>query len=61
MQKMSIKNSSYEILDMTGKLVNKGIILNTKTIVDLEKWTKGVYRVIIKNNDEQFLDKIIKN
>lgn len=61
MQKMSLENSSFEIFDVTGKLLETRKILNTKTQVDLEKWNTGVYKVIINNKEEKFIENIIKN
>lgn len=53
-------NLSFEILDILGKTVNKGINNSRITPIDLSDYTPGIYYVKLSNESQQIIYKIIK-
>ncbi|GGG52434.1 zinc-dependent metalloprotease [Epilithonimonas arachidiradicis] len=46
------KGATYQILDLSGKLISNGSLENEKTQVNISNLKTGTYRVVISNNGE---------
>lgn len=46
------KDASYQILDLSGKLLFKGNLKSDKNQVNISNLPAGTYRIIISNNGE---------
>lgn len=46
------KGASYQIVDLSGKLISNGSLENEKTQVNISNLKTGTYRVVISNNGE---------
>ncbi|UQB70328.1 zinc-dependent metalloprotease [Epilithonimonas zeae] len=46
------KGASYQILDLSGKLISNGSLENEKTQVNISNLKTGTYRIVISNNGE---------
>lgn len=46
------KSATYQIVDLSGKLVSNGSLENEKTKVNISKLKTGTYRIVISNNGE---------
>jgi hypothetical protein len=55
-----IKNASYQIIDISGKIISQKSILKNKTLIDMSSFTNGMYIIQCKNNHESFNYKIVK-
>ncbi len=51
LDKMS-KNATYQIFDLSGKLVTKGNLENEKSRINIAKLQTGTYRLVVSNNGE---------
>lgn len=53
---------TYDLYDMTGKLVSTGIIVSNETTIDTRNYAPGEYHLSISQQNEQIQSfKIIKN
>ncbi len=48
----SVKGATYQIVDLSGKLVSNGTLENEKTKVNISTLKTGNYRIVISNNGE---------
>jgi len=48
----AVKGATYQILDLSGKLVSNGALENEKTKVNISTLKTGNYRIVISNNGE---------
>ncbi len=48
----SAKGATYQILDLSGKLISNGSLENEKTKVNISTLKTGTYRIVISNNGE---------
>ena len=55
-----LKNSQYEIFNITGKLITSNTIKNKKQLIDLTHFSKGNYLLKFTNNKGSKAIKIIK-
>jgi len=55
-----IRNIQFEIIDLNGHIIKKGIIINNRQIVDIRNLTSGLYFVKIINGKTVEVRKIIK-
>ncbi|TDX83067.1 reprolysin-like metallopeptidase [Epilithonimonas xixisoli] len=46
------KDATYQILDLSGKLISTGSLPNEKTQVNISSLKTGTYRIVISNNGE---------
>ena len=46
------KSATYQIVDLSGKLVSNGSLENEKTKINISKLKTGTYRIVISNNGE---------
>jgi len=46
------KGATYQILDLSGKLISNGSLENEKTKVNISTLKTGTYRIVISNNGE---------
>lgn len=46
------KGASYQIVDLSGKLISKGLLENDKNQINISNLKTGTYRVVISNNGE---------
>lgn len=54
--------ADYYIATVDGRVVQKGKLVNDKTIIELSKWCSGVYFVsVVKDGRVMFREKLIKN
>ncbi len=58
-QIMNAKNSIVEIIDVTGKLIQKIVITNEEQIIDLSQEEKGVYFIKVITNNGTLTKKLI--
>ncbi|MNY41538.1 hypothetical protein D3C86_1763620 [compost metagenome] len=53
---ISIKNvakgATYQVLDLSGKLISTGSLENEKTQLNISTLKSGTYRIVISNNGE---------
>ncbi|MCD9854850.1 M12 family metallo-peptidase [Epilithonimonas sp. JDS] len=47
-----VKGASYQILDLSGKLISNGALENEKTKVNISTLKTGTYRIVISNNGD---------
>jgi hypothetical protein len=59
MMLLSSGKGNLDIYDMTGKLAYSSIIFNTKQVIDVSKFTKGVYFVKVSNSNSNFTQKLV--
>lgn len=48
----SVKGATYQILDLSGKLISNGALENEKTKLNISALKTGNYRIVISNNGE---------
>lgn len=48
----AVKGATYQILDLSGKLISNGSLENEKTKVNIATLKTGTYRIVISNNGE---------
>lgn len=53
-------NSSIKIIDVSGRIIYSQIVSQKNTTIDLSKFNKGIYFVEVKNNQQSYVRKIIK-
>lgn len=54
------KKSTFTIYDLTGKKLHSGSISSDKEVVDLSAYTKGIYIIEVKTDNDVISKKIIK-
>ncbi|MBP6302597.1 MAG: T9SS type A sorting domain-containing protein [Bacteroidia bacterium] len=61
--KQTTQSEKYEVklVDALGRVVLSGVRLGEETSLDMSRMSQGIYMVIIENNRESFLFKIVKN
>ena len=58
----SLDDLSYQLFDMTGRIVDKGIISSNETKIDAVNYAPGQYQLSISRKEKEIeLFKIIKN
>lgn len=54
------KNSTFKIVDLSGKLLNRGEIKGNEHSLDLSSYTNGIYIIEINTGKEKISKKVIK-
>ncbi len=55
----SVKGATYQIVDLSGKLISNGIMTNEKTKINISHLKTGTYRIRISNNGETMSKNLI--
>ncbi|RLD56028.1 MAG: hypothetical protein DRJ05_11955, partial [Bacteroidetes bacterium] len=55
----SVKDASYRIRDIAGKIIDKDRLTETKNIVNLGSVHKGLYFIELKFDNQSVVSKII--
>jgi len=55
----SVSNSEIQIVDIVGKIVYRGILMQQKSQVDISNLKSGMYFVQVKHNQESFVKQLL--